>query len=64
LGVDLEFHRIGTGGISDPQSLFPVAYGIPPEGAVLIRPDGFVAWRAQHPQEFSSVVASLLHPKS
>jgi 2-polyprenyl-6-methoxyphenol hydroxylase-like FAD-dependent oxidoreductase len=25
---------------------FPAAYGIGPEGAVLVRPDGFVAWRS------------------
>ena len=25
---------------------FPDAYGITPSGAVLVRPDGFVAWRA------------------
>jgi hypothetical protein len=26
---------------------FPAAYGISPAGAVLVRPDGFVAWRGE-----------------
>jgi putative polyketide hydroxylase len=29
-----------------PDDAFPAAYGIDPAGAVLVRPDGFVAWRA------------------
>ena len=36
------------------------AYGLGPEGAALIRPDGFVAWRAQTPGEISSVLAAIL----
>ncbi|HTA47203.1 MAG TPA: FAD-dependent monooxygenase [Bryobacteraceae bacterium] len=52
-GVD--FYRIGT-------SEFLSAYGIGTEGAVMVRPDGFIAWRAQHPDEISSVLASLLRP--
>jgi 2-polyprenyl-6-methoxyphenol hydroxylase-like FAD-dependent oxidoreductase len=39
--------RIGApGGLGDPDNAFPSAYGITPTGAVLVRPDGFVAWRA------------------
>jgi 2-polyprenyl-6-methoxyphenol hydroxylase-like FAD-dependent oxidoreductase len=30
-----------------PHPEFPAAYGISPAGAVLIRPDGFVAWRGE-----------------
>jgi hypothetical protein len=52
-GVD--FHRIGA-----PE--FLTAYGIGPEGAVLVRPDGFIAWRAQDPREVSNVLASILGP--
>jgi 2-polyprenyl-6-methoxyphenol hydroxylase-like FAD-dependent oxidoreductase len=33
-------------GVADVESRFPSAYGITPRGAVLIRPDGFIAWRA------------------
>ncbi|MCM2423298.1 FAD-dependent monooxygenase [Streptomyces sp. RKAG293] len=49
LGTRLTVHR--TGG-SRGQVLHPVtgdfteAYGIGPQGAVLVRPDGFVAWRS------------------
>jgi 2-polyprenyl-6-methoxyphenol hydroxylase-like FAD-dependent oxidoreductase len=38
-GVELDIHQI-------PQPEFAAAYGISPSGAVLTRPDGFVAWRA------------------
>ena len=44
----------GRGGSSDPPSdvrdpsgQFPTAYGVGESGAVLVRPDGFVAWRAK-----------------
>jgi 2-polyprenyl-6-methoxyphenol hydroxylase-like FAD-dependent oxidoreductase len=37
-------HRVGS--LADPDGAFPAAYGITPAGAVLVRPDGFVAWRA------------------
>lgn len=36
------------GEITDPDSRWTTAYGISTDGAVLIRPDGFVAWRAEH----------------
>ncbi len=39
-GVDIDVHRIAD-------SAFCEAYGITPGGAVLVRPDGFVAWRAK-----------------
>ena len=37
--LPVEFHRIEHAGFAE-------AYGIGPAGASLIRPDGFVAWRA------------------
>lgn len=40
LALPLDVHRMGT-------AEFPGAYGITPSGAVLVRPDGFVAWRAR-----------------
>ena len=40
LGAPLELHRVGGEG-------FEEAYGITPTGAVLVRPDGYVGWRAQ-----------------
>jgi hypothetical protein len=39
-GMTLDTHRV-----EHPQ--FPAAYGISATGAVLVRPDGFVGWRAQ-----------------
>ncbi|MFN8594086.1 MAG: FAD-dependent monooxygenase [Thermomicrobiales bacterium] len=39
-------YRIGDDSeVSDPSGAWEAAYGISPAGAVLVRPDGFVAWR-------------------
>lgn len=47
LGVRLDAHQIGKGGDADDRDGdFLSAYGIGPDGAVLVRPDGVVAWRA------------------
>ncbi|MFF3014814.1 FAD-dependent monooxygenase [Streptomyces sp. NPDC057939] len=47
LGVPLAVHRIGgpNGTLRDPRATFPARYGIGPGGAVLVRPDGYVARR-------------------
>ncbi|HEX5111034.1 MAG TPA: FAD-dependent monooxygenase [Vicinamibacterales bacterium] len=45
--VDIDVHRIGAGGLLDPERGFEAAYGLDPEGAVIVRPDGFVGWRAR-----------------
>jgi len=37
---------VGGTELADPEGRFPGAYGISPSGAVLVRPDGFVGWRA------------------
>ncbi|MEN3537610.1 FAD-dependent monooxygenase [Microbispora sp. ZYX-F-249] len=42
----LAVHRIGAG-LRDPEDRFLAAYGITATGATLVRPDGFVAWRAR-----------------
>ena len=47
MGVPLEAHLIGAGELRDPVGAFPDGYGITETGAVLVRPDGFVAWRAR-----------------
>ncbi len=44
LGVGLDVYRIGSD-LGDPQGAAAGAYGLQPDGAVLVRPDGFVAWR-------------------
>jgi putative polyketide hydroxylase len=46
LGIDVTFTRIGTDvKIAEPQA-FQTAYGVDHGGATLIRPDGYIAWRA------------------
>ena len=57
-GVELEVHQILQPDFTD-------AYGIGPSGAVLIRPDGFVAWRAAtaegaSPSVLDGVLATVL----
>jgi hypothetical protein len=48
LGVAVDAYRIGpSGDLADPNDGFLDAYGLSPAGAVLVRPDGFVAWRAK-----------------
>ena len=59
LGIPLTCYRLGTTDDADwtPTPHTPgadgpdwaAAHGITPDGAVLIRPDGFVAWRSPHP---------------
>lgn len=47
-GVPLDTWRIGPGGdFEDPDGNWLSTYGIEPSGALLIRPDGHVAWRSQ-----------------
>jgi len=47
--LTLESYRVGrTGDLFDPDEHWYAAYGMTPQGAVLVRPDGFVAWRAAH----------------
>jgi putative polyketide hydroxylase len=65
LGIDLDLHQIGANGLTDPSGGFPVAYGITASNALLVRPDGFVAWRAKTGDEASaeqirSVLAKVL----
>jgi hypothetical protein len=43
--LPLEVHAIGSDGLVDPTGQFEIAFGVGAEGASLVRPDGFVAWR-------------------
>jgi putative polyketide hydroxylase len=46
LGVPLRAHVVGEGGdLDDPARAWAQAYDVEPDGAVLVRPDGYVAWR-------------------
>jgi 2-polyprenyl-6-methoxyphenol hydroxylase-like FAD-dependent oxidoreductase len=46
LGLALDVFHVGAEGLEDPDDGFAAAYGIEQSGSVLVRPDGFVAWRA------------------
>jgi 2-polyprenyl-6-methoxyphenol hydroxylase-like FAD-dependent oxidoreductase len=47
LGIDLAAHRIAAGTeLSDPAGRWPQVVGLTAGGALLVRPDGYVAWRA------------------
>jgi putative polyketide hydroxylase len=50
LGIELDVHRVEDD-VQDPEKRFQEAYGIGPSGASLVRPDGFVAWRADEVSE-------------
>jgi hypothetical protein len=39
--------QLGRDGLEDPAGGFNAAYGLEPAGCLLVRPDGFVAWRAR-----------------
>ena len=46
VNLSLTVHRIGAD-VEDAEGRFTKTYGITERGAVLVRPDGFVAWRAE-----------------
>jgi 2-polyprenyl-6-methoxyphenol hydroxylase-like FAD-dependent oxidoreductase len=46
IGLELDVHRVGTSELVDLEAAFLEAYGISNTGAVIVRPDGFVGWRA------------------
>ncbi|MFI8389784.1 FAD-dependent monooxygenase [Streptomyces sp. NPDC085540] len=70
LGIDLGAEVItadpdaGGDAVLDPEGSWPAAAGITPGGALLVRPDGFVAWRAaglEHPgRELEQALIRLL----
>jgi 2-polyprenyl-6-methoxyphenol hydroxylase-like FAD-dependent oxidoreductase len=46
-GVPLHAYTVGPGGdLADPTGAWARLYGLGPNGAVLVRPDGHVAWRS------------------
>ena len=56
LGVDV--HRIGERGLGDHDAGFVDAYGLSPAGCLLVRPDGYVGWRAGAGEEPSGATAA------
>jgi putative polyketide hydroxylase len=66
LGVGLETWRIGVD-LHDRDGRWQDAYGVSRAGAVLVRPDGVVAWRArdltEHPtRSLEEALSSVLRP--
>ena len=65
LGIRLVARRIGAGcDLVDVDGRWPSAYGVSSSGAVLVRPDGLVGWRAEerveHPEQtLEAVLADL-----
>ena len=68
LGVDIAHYRLGhdvhdvTGAATEGAGASPTfceAYGIGPAGASLVRPDGYVAWRAQDASSVGELTAVL-----
>ncbi len=48
LELPLDIYRVGSqGDLIDRDNRFLAVYGLEADGAVLVRPDGFIAWRAQ-----------------
>src|SRR5262245_34310031 len=66
LGVELVARRIGAGGdLVDVDGRWPSAHGVNSTGAVLVRPDGLIACRAEgrvaHPEQtLEAVLADLV----
>jgi hypothetical protein len=63
-GVALDAYVVGRD-VQDPDSRFAEAYGLSADGATLLRPDGFVAWRSvgaldEPAHVLTDVVASTL----
>jgi putative polyketide hydroxylase len=47
LGIELDVHRVNSPqGPDDMDGQFAARYGVGDSGAVLVRPDGFIAWRS------------------
>jgi len=67
LGVPLSAHTVGADAdIADPESQWSSTYGIESDGAVLVRPDGHVAWRrrsgaADPKRELETAFRAMLH---
>ncbi|GIH03788.1 FAD-dependent oxidoreductase [Rhizocola hellebori] len=59
LGVGIDVFRIGED-LHDPNGAMAGVYGLAPAGAVLVRPDGFVAWRSGNADSDSDPVAHAL----
>lgn len=59
--VGAEENRVAEGSatLGDPEGSFPSVAGVEPDGAVLVRPDGFVCWRSSSLGDASAEKALL-----
>jgi putative polyketide hydroxylase len=48
-----------VGDLRAPAGHFEALYGVEPDGAVLVRPDGFVGWRGQRGQDVNGLAGAL-----
>lgn len=53
-GLALEVHRPGSDGLEDAGGSLSRLHGIDPSGCALVRPDGFIAWRASDAEDASA----------
>ncbi|WP_127359034.1 FAD-dependent monooxygenase [Actinacidiphila soli] len=61
-GVDIAFHRLGGEEPAPVVEDFLKKYGITASGAVLVRPDGFLAWRsAEQPSDPAVELSAVVH---
>ncbi|MFD0799982.1 hypothetical protein ACFQZU_01435 [Streptomonospora algeriensis] len=58
-GARVDVRALGTD-IGDPEKEVAAAYRLDAAGAVLVRPDGFVAWRADEPAGSADTAEALL----
>jgi 2-polyprenyl-6-methoxyphenol hydroxylase-like FAD-dependent oxidoreductase len=60
--LPLDAFQVGDGGeLGDPEATWLATYGIDDDGAVLVRPDGHVAWRSRSSQtQLSPTLAAAL----
>jgi 2-polyprenyl-6-methoxyphenol hydroxylase-like FAD-dependent oxidoreductase len=58
--IPLDVSCPGTDGLEDPTGHLSDLHGIEPDGCVLVRPDGFVAWRARNAQGASVPTLRLM----
>lgn len=61
LGVPIDCYRIGSPGLRDAAGAFTEGYGLAEDGAVLVRPDGHVAWRTATGPAIGTVFSDALH---